>query len=326
MTSTLVTGFRKENIPLAKVPCTYYPVQLWKNPNSTQTLLDSRSKVNTINPAYAKKLGLWIRKTELGAQKIDGSSLDTFGMVITSFQVQDILEKFRFFQETFLVADTRMNIVLGIPFLTLSNIDIRFAERELTWKIYTAVDTLPTTKRVQIINRKKVVKVALDPNKEVFVVHVATITSKMAIYLARQAQIASLKAEEAFVTVPKEYSDYTNIFSEKLAAVLPEHTEINTNAIDLEKGKQPPNGPIYSLRPMKLKILKTFIETNLANSFIHPFKSLAGAPILFARKPNWSLRLCVNYQNLNNLTIKNQYPFLLISESLDWLEYAKQFI
>ncbi|MCJ1349596.1 hypothetical protein MMC31_007837, partial [Peltigera leucophlebia] len=52
----------------------------------TQALLNSGSEVNAMNPAHAKKLGFWIRKTDVGAQKIDGSSLDTFGMAIASFQ------------------------------------------------------------------------------------------------------------------------------------------------------------------------------------------------------------------------------------------------
>ena len=148
-------------------------------------------------------------------------------------------------------------------------------------------------------------------------VHVAIITSEIAIHPARQAQIASLKAKKAPVTVTEEYSDYADVFSEKPTAVLPEHTEINTHAIELEEGKQPPYGPIYSLRPVELKTLKTYIETNLANGFICPSKSPAGAPILFDRKPNGSLRLCVNYRGFNNLTIKNRYPLPLIGESLD---------
>ena len=52
-----------------------------------------------------------VRQTDVGAQKIDGSRLDTFGMVIAGFLLQDKLGKVRFFQETFLVADTRMEVV-----------------------------------------------------------------------------------------------------------------------------------------------------------------------------------------------------------------------
>ena len=76
---------------------------------------------------------------------------------------------------------------------------------------------------------------------------------------------------------------------------------------------------------MELEILKAYIETNLANKFIGPSKSPAGAPILFDQKSDGSLQLCVNYWDLNNLTIKNQYPLPLIGESLDRLGRAKQF-
>ncbi len=56
---------------------------------------------------------------------------------------------------------------------------------------------------------------------------------------------------------------------------------------------------------MELETLKTYIENNLANNFIKPFKSPAEVAILFDKKPNGSLRLYVDYQGLNNQTIKN---------------------
>ena len=76
---------------------------------------------------------------------------------------------------------------------------------------------------------------------------------------------------------------------------------------------------------MELDTLKAYIETNLANEFIKPSKLPAGAPILFDQKSDSSLRLCVNYRGLNNLTIKNQYLLPLIGELLDRLGRAKQF-
>ena len=68
---------------------------------------------------------------------------------------------------------------------------------------------------------------------------------------------------------------------------------------------------------MELEILKAYIETNLANSFIRLSKSPAGAPILFNWKSNSFFWLCVNYQGFNNLTIKNWYPLSLVGELLD---------
>ena len=77
---------------------------------------------------------------------------------------------------------------------------------------------------------------------------------------------------------------------------------------------------------MELETLKAYIETNLANGFIRPSKSPAGTPILFDRKSDGSLHLCVDYQCLNNLTIKNQYPLPLIGELLGRLRRARRFI
>ena len=100
---------------------------------------------------------------------------------------------------------------------------------------------------------------------------------------------------------------------------------MNEHTIKLEEGKQPLFGSIYSLGPVELETLKTYIKTNLANGFIWPSKSPTGAPILFDSKPNGSLRLCVDYWGLNNLTIKNRYPLPLIGQSLDQLGRAKEF-
>ena len=159
-----------------------------------------------------------------------------------------------------------MEVVLGMPFLSLSNADVQFAEKKLTWRTYTTKKALPTTRRVEIIDRKEFAKAALDENVEAFVVHVSSLGLRMTIHPAREAQLASLLTEE--VTVPVEYSDFADVFSEKSANVLPEQTGANEHAIELKKGKQPPYGPIYSLGPVEFKTLKTYIKTNLSNSFI----------------------------------------------------------
>ena len=88
-TSVPITDSSEEFV---RVPCIYYLVwflegQRHKNQGQKQirALLDSGSKVNTMNPALTRKLCLQIRKTNVGAQKIDGSTFETFGMVIVDF-------------------------------------------------------------------------------------------------------------------------------------------------------------------------------------------------------------------------------------------------
>ena len=116
-----------------------------------------------------------------------------------------------------------------------------------------------------------------------------------------------------------KYADFADVFLKESAEVLPEYIKINEHAIELEWGKQPLYGLIYSLDLVELKTFKTYIEINLANNFIQPSKSSTFALILFVCKTDNSLRLCINYQELNNLTIKNRYPLLLIGEFLNLL-------
>lgn len=100
---------------------------------------------------------------------------------------------------------------------------------------------------------------------------------------------------------------------------------MNKYAIVLIEAKQPPYRLIYTLSLMELKTLKSYIKTHLKIKFTQFFKSPVGAPIFFDKKPDGSFYLYINYWDLNNLTIKYQYPLLLIGESLDYLGRAKQF-
>ena len=221
-----------------------------------------------------------------------------------------------------------MEVVPEMPFLSFSNADIRFVEREITRRRYTIAETLPMTKKVKLINKKEFTAAALNVNSKTFVMHIVALDiegTNMAIHPFWAAQIRLLKANKALTTVSTKYSDYTNVFLSELAAELPEHTGINDHAIELEDSKRPLYGPIFSLGPVELEILKAYIKTNLANGFIRPLKSSVGVPILFNHKPNGSLCLCVNYCGLHNLTIKNQYLFPLIGELLNCLGRGKQF-
>ena len=265
VTSLSVTETSKEDdVPLQKVPCVHYLIRFKKK--EVQALIDSGSEVNAMTPAYASRLCLQVHRTDIGAQKIDGSTLKIFGMVLASFQVEDKPGRARFFQETFLLADISMELVLGMPFLTFNNADVQFVEKELTWTSYTTTEALPTTKQIELINKKEFAKAALDEKSETFVIHVASLNLVLRIHLDREAQIAFLFTEE--VKIPDKYSDFTDVFSEEKALVLPERTELNEHAIDLEDGKQPPYGPIYSLGPVELETLKTYIETHLKTGFI----------------------------------------------------------
>ena len=94
-------------------------------------LFDLDSEVNAVHLAFAKKLGLSIRPTDVGVQKIDGTTLETYRMVVAAFLVEDKANQVRFFGETFLVANVSPKVVLEMPFFTLSGADVDFLGCEL---------------------------------------------------------------------------------------------------------------------------------------------------------------------------------------------------
>ena len=120
-----------EYLNLTQVPCIWYPITFKKK--SVLALLDLCSEVNAIYPTLAQELGLPIRPMDVRVQKIDGTMLDTYGIVVTTFSVTDKANQVKFFEETFLVANVSLEIVLKMPFFTLNGADVDFLGRELRW-------------------------------------------------------------------------------------------------------------------------------------------------------------------------------------------------
>lgn len=159
-------------------------------------------------------------------------------MVIAKFLLKNKLGSLWFFEKTFLLADTSMEVILGIPFLILSNADVNFPSRELQWQPYNTSNALPTTQRLELINKKIFARTALDENAETFGVHVvAPKATGITIHPFQAAQITLLLANEASTKVPSKYSDYSDVFLPDLAIELPEYTDINDHTIKLKEDK-----------------------------------------------------------------------------------------
>ena len=120
------------------------------------------------------------------------------------------------------------------------------------------------------------------------------------VYPLPRAQIFSTIAKT--VIFSKAYKNFKDVFFVKNTGHLPPYEDHN-NAIDHVDGKQSLYGLIYSLLENELFILQAYIGKNLANGLIRPFKSLLDTPIIFVLNSNRALRLCIDYRDLNNLTI-----------------------
>jgi hypothetical protein len=94
------------------------------------------------------------------------------------------------------------------------------------------------------------------------------------------------------------------------------------HTIELVPNAQTHNCKIYPLSPVEQKGLDEFIEENLMSGHIRSSKSPMAAPCFFIKKKDGSLHLIQDYHALNNITVKNRYPLLLISELIKCLKGA----
>ena len=93
--------------------------------------------------------------------------------------------------------------------------------------------------------------------------------------------------------------------------------------IDLILGTEPISIPLYKTDLAKLRELKAQLEELLSKRFIRSSISPWGAPVLFVKKKDGSLWLCIDYKQLNRVTIHNQYPLLRIDELFDQLQGSR---
>ncbi|KAL0165682.1 hypothetical protein M9458_037526, partial [Cirrhinus mrigala] len=125
----------------------------------------------------------------------------------------------------------------------------------------------------------------------------------------------SLQEEEMDLSrVPSCYHDLRAVFSRSRAVSLPPHRPYDC-AIDLLPGTSPPRGRLYSLSAPEREAMEKYLNDSLAAGIIRPSSSPAGAGFFFVKKKDGSLRPCIDYRGLNDITVKNRYPLPLMELS-----------
>lgn len=121
---------------------------------------------------------------------------------------------------------------------------------------------------------------------------------------------------EQLDSIPLPLRDLAPVFSKASADSLPPHRSFDIK-IDLKDGAVPPFGPLYTLSLAEIETLHKWIEDSLAKGHIRSSESPAASPILFVKKKDGSMRLCVDYRALNDITIKNRAPLPRIDQLID---------
>ena len=118
-------------------------------------------------------------------------------------------------------------------------------------------------------------------------------------------------------------TDFSDVFA-PLPSGLPPSRQVDHTS-ELQPGAQPCWRPTYRMSPLELKEVRKQLDDLLEKGWIRPSQSPYRAPILFVRKKEGTLRMCIDYRELNKQTVKNRYPLPRQDELLDQLHGAKFF-
>jgi len=146
-----------------------------------------------------------------------------------------------------------------------------------------------------------------QPGSELFIYSFTPVSPTESVQVSSVQVGSAATVEPDLSTVPPEYHDFAKLFSKHIAEELPPHCPYD-DTIEIPQGQVPPLSPLWLKTPLELEELRKYIEENLHKGFIRHSQSPCGVPILFVKKANGSLHLCVDYRGLNKITMKNHYP------------------
>ena len=143
-------------------------------------------------------------------------------------------------------------------------------------------------------------------------------------YLASLKSDGSLMPTEVPAEVEQILEEFADTMPSELPKQLPPKREVDYR-IELIPNTEPPARAPYRMAPPELEELRRQLKELLDAGYIRPSKAPYGAPVLFQKKHDGSLRMCIDYRALNKLTVKNKYPIPLIADLFDQLGNARWF-
>ncbi|KAJ0771840.1 putative nucleotidyltransferase, Ribonuclease H [Helianthus annuus] len=184
--------------------------------------------------------------------------------------------------------------------------------------------------RAEILCKEKIVRIPRT-NGEPLVIHGDKSGAVVGIISFLKAQKCLRKGHTAILALVTDTSkkekkiedipivrDFPEVFPEELPG-LPPHRQVEFQ-IELAPGAAPIARAPYRLAPSELEELSTQLQELLDKGFIRPSSSPWGAPVLFVKEKDGTFRMCIDYRELNKVTVKNRYPFPRIDDLFDQLQ------
>ncbi|GBG80079.1 hypothetical protein CBR_g30446 [Chara braunii] len=318
-TTKVAREFRMQWYDDNNAPLMYVRIQVGQA--SCSALLDSGASRNFMSQSFMQKVGFGAqvrRKANLTAIKFaDGKTqqlLDHYIEAVPVYFAPHACESV-----TFDILDTDFDIIQGMPWLANADHTINFHRRTLSVRDAFGVEvacTIPLPHpsiRCQVVTAKSFrATCAYEQPKEIGLCFLRTVA-------VADTSPTDLSSDPRVVRLLDKFAD---IF-ESPTGVVPDQSI--SHEIILEAGAVPPKGCIYRMSEEELEVLRAQLDELLAKGWIRLSSSPYGAPVLFVKKKNKDLRLCVDYRKLNAQTVKNVGPLPRIDDLLERQGSAKYF-
>ncbi|KAL2251426.1 UNVERIFIED_CONTAM: Transposon Ty3-G Gag-Pol polyprotein, partial [Sesamum indicum] len=239
-------------------------------------------------------------------------SMPVGGFVLVNTVVRScpiVVEGVTLYADLVVIDLKEFDVILGMDWLASNHALVDCQTKEVMVKVNGQMKTVIVWERKVIPNCLISVVTAFNLIKERCEAYLASVHDTM-------------KVSPGVLDVPM-VREFPDVFPNELPG-LPPHREV-----DFEIDTIPVVAPIsiapYRMALSELKELKKQLEELLDKGFIRPSSSPWGAPVLFVKKKDGSMRLCVDYRQLNRITIKNKYPLPWIDDLLDQLKGVTAF-
>jgi len=206
----------------------------------------------------------------------------------------------------------KTEVILEMPWLTAHNPKINWETGEVKMTRCPLLcgrrsQTKEKVKRVVTLEEKRIVRWTIDDKED----------------WGKEEEMEEnhRKIEEM---VPKRFLKWKKVFGKVESERMPTR-KIWDHAIDLKEMFKLRKGRIYPLSKMEREEVQKFVEDQLRKEYIRPFKSPQTSPVFFVGKKDGSKQMMMDYCNLNDQTVKNNYPLPLITDSIDNMGSKKVF-
>ncbi len=287
------------------------------NGQPVNVLIDSGAGCSVISKAYAERNQLALAR-KLDARQIilaDGTILDGSLQTTATLTCRDYSQP----QQFVVMPLVGHDVLLGRDWLHQHNPHIDWQtgivhlRSRLPWHLSKPQPSASTEHHIMLCSRRTFSTLARQKDNHCFGVFATT-------ELLSNDQQQQHVDDELAITIMQDFQD---VFPKELPG-LPPSREVD-HAIELSPGVSPPCRAPYRLAPHELAELQKTLKELLNKGLIRHSTSPFGLPVLFVRKKDGSLRMCIDYRALNNITVKNRYPLPHPEDLLNQVAGAKWF-